>query len=187
MCLQIQPSACSAPLLPFPFNVPRHDWQNLTHSSHAPHLHSRSKPPDTHTQPTSQSEKPEADQAASSHTAILTMRAMLQRLQRVEEKISQVISSSFLTSSPLSSLFIALYCSVTYYCCNFSPLLLFCLSVPDTLQRKVQTENTREFRRKSIKEKAVHLSSLFSGNNIEPPQVTLILCDVACLLSYSAA
>ncbi|XP_058256790.1 F-actin-monooxygenase MICAL2 isoform X3 [Hemibagrus wyckioides] len=36
-------------------------------------------------------------------------------------------------------------------------------------QRKVQTENTREFRRKSIKEKAVHLSSLFSGN-IVPPQ-----------------
>ncbi|XP_047013915.1 F-actin-monooxygenase MICAL2 isoform X10 [Ictalurus punctatus] len=37
-------------------------------------------------------------------------------------------------------------------------------------QRKAQTENTREFRRKSIKEKAVHLSSLFSGNNIIPPQ-----------------
>ncbi|XP_034164514.2 F-actin-monooxygenase mical2b isoform X7 [Pangasianodon hypophthalmus] len=37
-------------------------------------------------------------------------------------------------------------------------------------QRKVQTENTREFRRKSIKEKAVHLSSLFSGNNIVPRQ-----------------
>ncbi|XP_058256792.1 F-actin-monooxygenase MICAL2 isoform X5 [Hemibagrus wyckioides] len=39
-------------------------------------------------------------------------------------------------------------------------------------QRKVQTENTREFRRKSIKEKAVHLSSLFSGN-IVPPQGSL--------------
>ncbi|XP_060742006.1 F-actin-monooxygenase mical2b isoform X7 [Tachysurus vachellii] len=37
-------------------------------------------------------------------------------------------------------------------------------------QRKAQTENTREFRRKSIKEKANHLSSLFSGGNVDPPQ-----------------
>ncbi|KAM9461364.1 F-actin-monooxygenase MICAL2 isoform 6-T7 [Clarias gariepinus] len=37
-------------------------------------------------------------------------------------------------------------------------------------QRKAQTENTREFRRKSIKEKAVHLSSLFTSNSIVPPQ-----------------
>ncbi|XP_026786633.3 F-actin-monooxygenase mical2b isoform X3 [Pangasianodon hypophthalmus] len=122
---QIQPSACSAPLLPFPFNIPRRDCQNLTHPLHAPHSRSHSKPTDTHVQPTSHSEKPEADHAASCHSAILTMRAMLQRLQRVEEQISQ---------------------------------------------RKVQTENTREFRRKSIKEKAVHLSSLFSGNNIVPRQ-----------------
>ncbi|XP_017333739.1 F-actin-monooxygenase MICAL2 isoform X3 [Ictalurus punctatus] len=122
---QIQPSACSAPLLPFPFNIPRHDCQNLTHPPHTPRSHSRSKPTDTHRQPTSESEKPEADHGASCHSAILTMRAMLQRLQQVEEKI---------------------------------------------IQRKAQTENTREFRRKSIKEKAVHLSSLFSGNNIIPPQ-----------------
>ncbi|XP_017333744.1 F-actin-monooxygenase MICAL2 isoform X8 [Ictalurus punctatus] len=125
---QIQPSACSAPLLPFPFNIPRHDCQNLTHPPHTPRSHSRSKPTDTHRQPTSESEKPEADHGASCHSAILTMRAMLQRLQQVEEKI---------------------------------------------IQRKAQTENTREFRRKSIKEKAVHLSSLFSGNNIIPPQRTV--------------
>ncbi|XP_047013914.1 F-actin-monooxygenase MICAL2 isoform X5 [Ictalurus punctatus] len=124
---QIQPSACSAPLLPFPFNIPRHDCQNLTHPPHTPRSHSRSKPTDTHRQPTSESEKPEADHGASCHSAILTMRAMLQRLQQVEEKI---------------------------------------------IQRKAQTENTREFRRKSIKEKAVHLSSLFSGNNIIPPQLS---------------
>ncbi|XP_053490981.1 F-actin-monooxygenase MICAL2 isoform X3 [Ictalurus furcatus] len=125
---QIQPSACSAPLLPFPFNIPRHDCQNLTHPPHTPRSHSHSKPTDTHRQPTSESEKPEADHGASCHSAILTMRAMLQRLQQVEEKI---------------------------------------------IQRKAQTENTREFRRKSIKEKAVHLSSLFSGNNIIPPQNSL--------------
>ncbi|KAK3562179.1 hypothetical protein QTP86_030179 [Hemibagrus guttatus] len=127
VCLQLQPSACSAPLLPFPFNISRHDCQNLTHTAHAPQSRSHSKPPDTHMNPTSESEKPEADHASSRHSAILTMRAMLQRLQRVEEKINQ---------------------------------------------RKVQTENTREFRKKSIKEKAFHLSSLFSGN-IVPPQRTV--------------
>lgn len=99
VCFQIQPSACSAPLLPFPFNIPRHDCQNLTH---APRSHSHSKPTATPMQPTSQSEKPEADHAASCHAAILTMRAMLQRLQRVEEKISQVMASSFFSFSPLS-------------------------------------------------------------------------------------
>ncbi|XP_047665862.1 F-actin-monooxygenase MICAL2 isoform X3 [Tachysurus fulvidraco] len=122
---QLQPSD---PLLPFPFNISRHDCQNLTHTVHASQSHSHSKPSDTHMKPTSQSEIPEADHAASCHSAILTMRAMLQRLQRVEEKINQ---------------------------------------------RKAQTENTREFRRKSIKEKANHLSSLFSGSNVEPPQGSL--------------
>ncbi|XP_047665859.1 F-actin-monooxygenase MICAL2 isoform X1 [Tachysurus fulvidraco] len=121
---QLQPSD---PLLPFPFNISRHDCQNLTHTVHASQSHSHSKPSDTHMKPTSQSEIPEADHAASCHSAILTMRAMLQRLQRVEEKINQ---------------------------------------------RKAQTENTREFRRKSIKEKANHLSSLFSGSNVEPPQLS---------------
>lgn len=184
VCLQIQPSDCSAPLLPFPFNIPRRDCQNLTHPPQTPHSHSRSrsfsKPADTHMQPTPQSEKPEAGHAASCQSAILTMRAMLQRLQRVEETISQVIASSFLPFSPLS-FHILFSRSVTWFltCRMFTlhfSLLPPCLSVPDPLQRKAQTENSREFRRKSIKEKAVHLSALFSGNNIAPPQVTMILC-----------
>ncbi|XP_066503730.1 F-actin-monooxygenase MICAL2 [Hoplias malabaricus] len=51
-------------------------------------------------------------------------------------------------------------------------------------QRKAQTQNTREFHKKSIKEKAVHLSSLFSGDSISLPQAPLrrdfrnSLCDV---------
>ncbi|KAM9461359.1 F-actin-monooxygenase MICAL2 isoform 2-T2 [Clarias gariepinus] len=125
---QIQPSACSAPLLPFPFNIPfrENPCQSLTQPPHAPHSRSHAKPADTHMPPTSRSEKPEADHASSCQSAILNMKAMLQRLQRVEEKISE---------------------------------------------RKAQTENTREFRRKSIKEKAVHLSSLFTSNSIVPPQL----------------
>ncbi|XP_017562731.1 F-actin-monooxygenase MICAL2 isoform X5 [Pygocentrus nattereri] len=39
-------------------------------------------------------------------------------------------------------------------------------------QRKAQTQNTREFHKKSIKEKAVHLSSLFSGDSISQPQAS---------------
>ncbi|KAI5101323.1 F-actin-methionine sulfoxide oxidase MICAL2 isoform X4 [Silurus meridionalis] len=123
---QIVPLASSAPLLPFPFNIPWQDCQNLTHRPHAPR--SLSKPSDTPIQPTPQSEKPEVDHAASCQSAILNMKAMLQRLQRVDEKISQ---------------------------------------------RKAETENAREFRRKSIKEKAIHLSSLFSGNSIILPQRTV--------------
>ncbi|GAA6102011.1 F-actin-monooxygenase MICAL2 isoform X3 [Tachysurus ichikawai] len=96
--------------------------------------------------PKTQSENPEADHAVSCHSAILTMRAMLQRLQRVEEKINQFFTFA---------------------------LLLLCPPFPNPLQRKAQTENTREFHRKSIKEKANHLSSLFSGGNIEPPQGSL--------------
>ncbi|XP_076879763.1 F-actin-monooxygenase MICAL2 isoform X3 [Brachyhypopomus gauderio] len=37
-------------------------------------------------------------------------------------------------------------------------------------QKKAQTQNAREFHKKSIKEKAVHLSSLFSGDGSPPPQ-----------------
>ncbi|XP_035386235.1 F-actin-monooxygenase MICAL2 isoform X16 [Electrophorus electricus] len=37
-------------------------------------------------------------------------------------------------------------------------------------QRKAQTQNAREFHKKSIKEKAVHLSSLFSGRAVPLPQ-----------------
>ncbi|TSL68239.1 [F-actin]-methionine sulfoxide oxidase MICAL2 [Bagarius yarrelli] len=125
---QIQPSACSVPLLPNFSNISQPGCQNLIHTALTSHSRSLSKPPDTHVRPTSQPKTPETDPAASCHSAILTMRAVLQRLQKVEEKINQ---------------------------------------------RKVQTENTREFRRKSIKEKAVHLSSLFSGNNIVPNQRTV--------------
>ncbi|XP_036442205.1 F-actin-monooxygenase MICAL2 isoform X10 [Colossoma macropomum] len=39
-------------------------------------------------------------------------------------------------------------------------------------QRKTQTQNTREFHKKSIKEKAVHLSSLFSGDSTSLPQTS---------------
>ncbi|KAL6468949.1 hypothetical protein MHYP_G00224730 [Metynnis hypsauchen] len=73
----------------------------------------------------SPAEAAEASHSASCHSAILAMTAMLQRLQKVEEKISQ---------------------------------------------RKAQTQNTREFHKKSIKEKAVHLSSLFSGDSVSQPQ-----------------
>ncbi|KAI4891419.1 hypothetical protein NFI96_026956 [Prochilodus magdalenae] len=68
-----------------------------------------------------------ASHSASCHSAILAMTAMLQRLQKVEEKISQ---------------------------------------------RKAQTQNARDFHKKSIKEKAVHLSSLFCGDSISLPQTT---------------
>lgn len=109
MCLQLQPSTCSSPLLPFPFNISRHECQNLTHTAHAPQSRSDSKPPDTHMKPTSESEKPEADHATSCHSAILTMRAMLQRLQRVEEKIIQVSVLSFLSSDlPIYSIALSL-------------------------------------------------------------------------------
>ncbi|XP_076879772.1 F-actin-monooxygenase mical2b isoform X12 [Brachyhypopomus gauderio] len=37
-------------------------------------------------------------------------------------------------------------------------------------KKKAQTQNAREFHKKSIKEKAVHLSSLFSGDGSPPPQ-----------------
>ncbi|XP_076879773.1 F-actin-monooxygenase MICAL2 isoform X13 [Brachyhypopomus gauderio] len=39
-------------------------------------------------------------------------------------------------------------------------------------QKKAQTQNAREFHKKSIKEKAVHLSSLFSGDGSPPPQTS---------------
>uniref|UniRef100_A0A8B9JP94 F-actin monooxygenase n=1 Tax=Astyanax mexicanus TaxID=7994 RepID=A0A8B9JP94_ASTMX len=39
-------------------------------------------------------------------------------------------------------------------------------------QRKTQTQIAREFHKKSIKEKAVHLSSLFSGDGISLPQAS---------------
>ncbi|KAI1889803.1 hypothetical protein AGOR_G00166690 [Albula goreensis] len=60
----------------------------------------------------------DVDYSASCRAAIRAISGMLQRLQKVEEQISQ---------------------------------------------KKAQTQSTRDFRKKSIKEKAVHLSSLFSG------------------------
>uniref|UniRef100_A0A8B9JPE7 F-actin monooxygenase n=1 Tax=Astyanax mexicanus TaxID=7994 RepID=A0A8B9JPE7_ASTMX len=44
---------------------------------------------------------------------------------------------------------------------------------PPKKQRKTQTQIAREFHKKSIKEKAVHLSSLFSGDGISLPQRTV--------------
>ncbi|KAL2088534.1 hypothetical protein ACEWY4_015433 [Coilia grayii] len=72
----------------------------------------------------------------SPHSAVVAVRGMLQRLQRVEDKITQ---------------------------------------------RKAQTENAREFQKKSIKEKAVHLSALFSGSGTSAAQS---LCPLT-LLSVS--
>lgn len=128
LCLQLQPSACSDPLLPFPFNISQHDCQNLTHTVHAPQSHSHSKPSDTHMKPTSQSENPEADHAVSCHSAILTMRAMLQRLQRVEEKINQVIATSFLAFSSLTSLITLLLRHLIFNLQNSSFSFLLLLS-----------------------------------------------------------
>uniref|UniRef100_A0A4W5JZ71 F-actin monooxygenase n=1 Tax=Hucho hucho TaxID=62062 RepID=A0A4W5JZ71_9TELE len=75
------------------------------------------------TQPQTQPQKPESTEypgySPSCHSAVLAMSRMLQRLQEVEEKITQ---------------------------------------------KKAQTQNAREFHNKSIKEKAVHLRALFSGD-----------------------
>ncbi|XP_055774275.1 F-actin-monooxygenase mical2b-like isoform X3 [Salvelinus fontinalis] len=74
-------------------------------------------------QPQTQPQKPESTEytgySPSCHSAVLAMSRMLQRLQEVEEKITQ---------------------------------------------KKAQTQNAREFHNKSIKEKAVHLRALFSGD-----------------------
>ncbi|XP_062869396.1 F-actin-monooxygenase mical2b isoform X2 [Trichomycterus rosablanca] len=67
----------------------------------------------------------EVERPASCHSALVAMKAMLQRLQKVEEQISQ---------------------------------------------RKAETENAREFHKKSIKDKAVHMNSLLSGGCISLPQ-----------------
>ncbi|XP_073763570.1 F-actin-monooxygenase mical2b-like isoform X7 [Danio rerio] len=82
---------------------------------HPSHTHTHAQPPHT-----------ESDtESSGSRTAVLAVTAMLQRLQRVEEEISQ---------------------------------------------RKAQTQKAREFHKKSIKEKAVHLSALFSGEASAPDQ-----------------
>ncbi|XP_067315042.1 F-actin-monooxygenase mical2b isoform X2 [Pseudorasbora parva] len=95
----------SAPLFPSLHSSPLNPQRKPLHPTH------------THTQTQS-----EAD---SDRSAVLAMTAMLQRLQRVEDEISQ---------------------------------------------RKAQTQKAREFHKKTIKEKAVHLSSLFSGEASSPHQ-----------------
>ncbi|XP_052417292.1 F-actin-monooxygenase MICAL2 isoform X15 [Carassius gibelio] len=103
-------------------------------SLHSSPLNPRRKPlQPTHTHTHTQSEAEntadsDSGNPATCHSAVLAMRAMLQRLQRVEEEISQ---------------------------------------------RKAQSQKAREFHKKSIKEKAVHLSSLFSGEACSPPQRTV--------------
>lgn len=49
--------------------------------------------------------------------------------------------------------------------------VFFCLC-PVILQKKAQAQQTREFHKKSIKEKAVHLSGLFTGGGPAELQVT---------------
>ncbi|XP_026124218.1 F-actin-monooxygenase MICAL2 isoform X1 [Carassius auratus] len=103
-------------------------------SLHSSPLNPRRKPlQPTHTHTHTQSEAEntadsDSGNPATCHSAVLAMRAMLQRLQRVEEEISQ---------------------------------------------RKAQSQKAREFHKKSIKEKAVHLSSLFSGEACSPPQTDI--------------
>ncbi|XP_050970562.1 F-actin-monooxygenase mical2b isoform X13 [Labeo rohita] len=89
------------------------------------------QPTHTHTHTQSEAENTagsDSGNTATCHSAVLAMRAMLQRLQRVEEEISQ---------------------------------------------RKAQTQKAREFHKKSIKEKAVHLSALFSGEACSPHQMDI--------------
>ncbi|CDQ62385.1 unnamed protein product [Oncorhynchus mykiss] len=116
------------------------------------------------TQPQTLPQKPESTEypgySPSCHSAVLAMSRMLQRLQEVEEKITQ---------------------------------------------KKAQTQNAREFHNKSIKEKAVHLRALFSGDvtstsqsgsaeqtipspPILPaptPKVTSLLCPEITLSTFS--
>uniref|UniRef100_A0A6Q2XFF3 F-actin monooxygenase n=1 Tax=Esox lucius TaxID=8010 RepID=A0A6Q2XFF3_ESOLU len=64
--------------------------------------------------------------------------------------------------------------TILHYCITCVLLLMFilCLMVC-ILQKKAQTQNAREFHNKSIKEKAVHLGALFSGDLTSTSQVTL--------------
>uniref|UniRef100_A0A8C1K621 F-actin monooxygenase n=1 Tax=Cyprinus carpio TaxID=7962 RepID=A0A8C1K621_CYPCA len=102
-------------------------------SLHSSPLNPRRKPLQptyTHTHTQSEAENTadsDSGNTATCHSAVMAMRAMLQRLQRVEEEISQ---------------------------------------------RKAQTQKAREFHKKSIKEKAVHLSAMFSGEACSPHQVS---------------
>lgn len=55
------------------------------------------------------------------------------------------------------------------------PLFSCCFLSTGFTQRKAQTQKAREFHKKSIKEKAVHLSALFSDEACSPHQVTMLL------------
>uniref|UniRef100_A0A8C2BNU4 F-actin monooxygenase n=1 Tax=Cyprinus carpio TaxID=7962 RepID=A0A8C2BNU4_CYPCA len=61
------------------------------------------------------------------------------------------------------------------------PLFSCCFLSTGFTQRKAQTQKAREFHKKSIKEKAVHLSAMFSGEACSPHQVTMLLCVSAFL------
>ncbi|XP_048042188.1 F-actin-monooxygenase mical2b isoform X8 [Megalobrama amblycephala] len=99
----------SAPLFPSLHSSPLNPQRKPLHPTHT-HTHTQSEAENT--------AGSGSGNAPTCHSAVLAMRAMLQRLQKVEDEISQ---------------------------------------------RKAQTQKAREFHKKSIKEKAVHLSSLFSG------------------------
>ncbi|XP_067256232.1 F-actin-monooxygenase mical2b isoform X5 [Chanodichthys erythropterus] len=106
----------SAPLFPSLHSSPLNPQRKPLHPTHT-HTHTQSEAENT--------AGSGSRNAPTCHSAVLAMRAMLQRLQKVEDEISQ---------------------------------------------RKAQTLKAREFHKKSIKEKAVHLSTLFSGEASSPHQ-----------------
>ncbi|KAK9972596.1 hypothetical protein ABG768_025889 [Culter alburnus] len=106
----------SAPLFPSLHSSPLNPQRKPLHPTHT-HTHAQSEAENT--------ADSGSGNAPTCHSAVLAMRAMLQRLQKVEDEISQ---------------------------------------------RKAQTLKAREFHKKSIKEKGVHLSSLFSGEASSPHQ-----------------
>uniref|UniRef100_A0A665V1C9 F-actin monooxygenase n=1 Tax=Echeneis naucrates TaxID=173247 RepID=A0A665V1C9_ECHNA len=55
------------------------------------------------------------------------------------------------------------------------------------LQKKAQAQQTKEFYTKSIKEKGVHLSGLFSGDGSAVVKVTILslICDLALVLCFA--
>ncbi|XP_067256243.1 F-actin-monooxygenase mical2b isoform X15 [Chanodichthys erythropterus] len=109
----------SAPLFPSLHSSPLNPQRKPLHPTHT-HTHTQSEAENT--------AGSGSRNAPTCHSAVLAMRAMLQRLQKVEDEISQ---------------------------------------------RKAQTLKAREFHKKSIKEKAVHLSTLFSGEASSPHQRTV--------------
>ncbi|XP_058637175.1 F-actin-monooxygenase MICAL2 isoform X3 [Onychostoma macrolepis] len=109
----------SAPLFPSLHSSPLNPRRKPLEPTHA-HTHTQSEAENT--------ADSDSGNTATCRSAVLAMRAMLQRLQRVEEEI---------------------------------------------IERKAQTQKAREFHKKSIKEKAVHLSALFSGEACSPHQTDI--------------